>query len=103
MWMIFANVGIDIFKKEEKRYKNLFDTIRKLFSITSFLWLCLTCVFFYVAGWFSVVSSNSGTGNARVYRRVGALVRAGVPAFLLAKPLRAYTLTHSKMGKLFYQ
>ncbi|XP_011144605.1 uncharacterized protein LOC105186239 [Harpegnathos saltator] len=48
-------------------------------------------------GWFSVVSSNSGTGNARVYRRVGALVRAGVPAFLLAKPLRAYTLTHSKM------
>jgi len=37
MWMIFANVGIDIFKKEEKRYKNLFDTIRKLFSITSFL------------------------------------------------------------------
>ncbi|XP_043519318.1 uncharacterized protein LOC122533554 [Frieseomelitta varia] len=50
-----------------------------------------------VAGWFSVVSSNSGTGSARVYRRVGALVRAGVPAFLLAKPLRAYTLTHSKM------
>ncbi|KAM0727703.1 hypothetical protein ACS0PU_006026 [Formica fusca] len=48
-------------------------------------------------GWFSVVSNNSGTGNARVYRRVGALVRAGVPAFLLAKPLRAYTLTHSKM------
>ncbi|XP_076761728.1 uncharacterized protein LOC143429817 [Xylocopa sonorina] len=48
-------------------------------------------------GWFSVVSSNSGTGSARVYRRVGALVRAGVPAFLLAKPLRAYTLTHSKM------
>ncbi|KAL6258508.1 hypothetical protein P5V15_010465 [Pogonomyrmex californicus] len=47
--------------------------------------------------WFSVVSNNSGTGNARVYRRVGALVRAGVPAFLLAKPLRAYTLTHSKM------
>jgi hypothetical protein len=46
-----------------------------------------------------VVSNNSGTGNARVYRRVGALVRAGVPAFLLAKPLRAYTLTHSKMGK----
>lgn len=56
----------------------------------------------YVTGWFSVVSNNSGTGNARVYRRVGALVRAGVPAFLLAKPLRAYTLTHSKMGKLFY-
>lgn len=52
-----------------------------------------------VAGWFSVVSNNSGTGSARVYRRVGALVRAGVPAFLLAKPLRAYTLTHSKMGK----
>ncbi|KAL0128761.1 hypothetical protein PUN28_003865 [Cardiocondyla obscurior] len=48
-------------------------------------------------GWFSVVSNNSGTGNARVYRRVGALVRAGVPAFLLVKPLRAYTLTHSKM------
>ncbi|XP_017893360.1 uncharacterized protein LOC108632945 [Ceratina calcarata] len=48
-------------------------------------------------GWFSVVSSNSGAGSARVYRRVGALVRAGVPAFLLAKPLRAYTLTHSKM------
>ena len=48
-------------------------------------------------GWFSVVSNNSGTGSARVYRRVGALVRAGVPAFLLAKPLRAYTLTHSKM------
>lgn len=48
-----------------------------------------------------MVSNNSGTGNARVYRRVGALVRAGVPAFLLAKPLRAYTLTHSKMGKLF--
>ncbi|XP_015586935.1 uncharacterized protein LOC107263822 [Cephus cinctus] len=48
-------------------------------------------------GWFSVVSSNSGTGSARVYRRIGALVRAGVPAFLLAKPLRAYTLTHSKM------
>ncbi|PBC34732.1 hypothetical protein APICC_08863 [Apis cerana cerana] len=47
--------------------------------------------------WFSVVSNNSGTGSARVYRRVGALVRAGVPAFLLAKPLRAYTLTHSKM------
>ncbi|XP_046610261.1 uncharacterized protein LOC124300339 [Neodiprion virginianus] len=48
-------------------------------------------------GWFSVVSPGSGTGSARVYRRVGALVRAGVPAFLLAKPLRAYTLTHSKM------
>nr|XP_050870029.1 uncharacterized protein LOC127073056 isoform X1 [Vespula vulgaris] len=48
-------------------------------------------------GWFSVVSNSSGTGSARVYRRVGALVRAGVPAFLLAKPLRAYTLTHSKM------
>ena len=54
---------------------------------------------FCVAGWFSVVSNNSGTGSARVYRRIGALVRAGVPAFLLAKPLRAYTLTHSKMGK----
>ncbi|KAK0177839.1 hypothetical protein PV328_001848 [Microctonus aethiopoides] len=48
-------------------------------------------------GWFSVVPNNSGTGSARVYRRIGALVRAGVPAFLLAKPLRAYTLTHSKM------
>ncbi|XP_033218873.1 uncharacterized protein LOC117174160 [Belonocnema kinseyi] len=48
-------------------------------------------------GWFSVVSNNSGTGSARVYRRVGALVKAGVPAFLLTKPLRAYTLTHSKM------
>ncbi|XP_076249434.1 uncharacterized protein LOC143188845 [Calliopsis andreniformis] len=48
-------------------------------------------------GWFSVVSNNSSSGSARVYRRVGALVRAGVPAFLLAKPLRAYTLTHSKM------
>lgn len=48
-----------------------------------------------------MVSNNSGTGNARVYRRVGALVRAGVPAFLLVKPLRAYTLTHSKMGKCF--
>lgn len=55
-------------------------------------------------GWFSVVSNNSGTGSARVYRRVGALVRAGVPAFLLAKPLRAYTLTHSKMGEFeFFQ
>lgn len=49
-----------------------------------------------------MVSNNSGTGNARVYRRVGALVRAGVPAFLLAKPLRAYTLTHSKMGESFF-
>lgn len=48
-------------------------------------------------GWFSIVSSNNGTGSARVYRRVGALVKAGVPAFLLTKPLRAYTLTHSKM------
>lgn len=45
------------------------------------------------------MSNTGGTGSARVYRRVGALVRAGVPSFLLAKPLRAYTLTHSKMGK----
>ncbi|XP_034940656.1 uncharacterized protein [Chelonus insularis] len=48
-------------------------------------------------GWFSVVPNNSGSGSARAYRKIGALVRAGVPAFLLAKPLRAYTLTHSKM------
>ncbi|XP_053596174.1 uncharacterized protein LOC103578206 [Microplitis demolitor] len=48
-------------------------------------------------GWFSVVPNNSRTGSARVYRKISALVRAGVPAFLLAKPLRAYTLTHSKM------
>ncbi|XP_033212441.1 uncharacterized protein LOC117170029 [Belonocnema kinseyi] len=48
-------------------------------------------------GWFSVISGNNTTGNARVYRRVESLVRAGVPAFLLAAPLRAYTLTHSKM------
>ncbi|XP_015126986.1 uncharacterized protein LOC107048357 isoform X1 [Diachasma alloeum] len=49
-------------------------------------------------GWFSVVSGNNAMGSARVYRRVESLVRAGVPAFLLAAPLRAYTLTHSKMG-----
>ncbi|KAL6417097.1 hypothetical protein ACFW04_003523 [Cataglyphis niger] len=61
----------------------------------SFETRCAACI--NKVGWFSVVSNNSGTGNARVYRRVGALVRAGVPAFLLAKPLRAYTLTHSKM------
>ncbi|KAK2587920.1 hypothetical protein KPH14_004011 [Odynerus spinipes] len=48
-------------------------------------------------GWFSVISGNNTTGSARVYRRVESLVRAGVPAFLLAAPLRAYTLTHSKM------
>ncbi|XP_033332798.1 uncharacterized protein LOC117224167 [Megalopta genalis] len=48
-------------------------------------------------GWFSVISSGSTTGSARVYRRVDSLVRAGVPAFLLAAPLRAYILTHSKM------
>jgi len=30
---------------------------------------------------------------------VDSLVKTGVPAFLLATPLRAYTLTHSKMGK----
>nr|KAF7435149.1 hypothetical protein H0235_003340 [Vespula pensylvanica] len=56
-------------------------------------------IFYATTCWFSVVSNSSGTGSARVYRRVGALVRAGVPAFLLAKPLRAYTLTHSKMGE----
>ncbi|KAG7204555.1 hypothetical protein KM043_004979 [Ampulex compressa] len=48
-------------------------------------------------GWFSVISGNNTMGSARVYRRVDSLVRAGVPAFLLAAPLRAYTLTHSKM------
>lgn len=48
-------------------------------------------------GWFSVISGNNTTGSARVYRRVDSLVRAGVPAFLLAAPLRAYILTHSKM------
>ncbi|XP_023289121.1 uncharacterized protein LOC105701895 [Orussus abietinus] len=47
--------------------------------------------------WFSVISGNNTAGSARVYRRVETLVRAGVPAFLLAAPLRAYTLTHSKM------
>ncbi|XP_017753111.1 PREDICTED: uncharacterized protein LOC108545830 [Eufriesea mexicana] len=49
-------------------------------------------------GWFSVISGNNTTGSARVYRRVDSLVRAGVPAFLLAAPLRAYILTHSKMA-----
>ncbi|XP_017790373.1 PREDICTED: uncharacterized protein LOC108572627 [Habropoda laboriosa] len=49
-------------------------------------------------GWFSVISGNNTTGSARVYRRMDSLVRAGVPAFLLAAPLRAYILTHSKMG-----
>ncbi|XP_053595862.1 uncharacterized protein LOC103575791 isoform X1 [Microplitis demolitor] len=48
-------------------------------------------------GWFSVVSGNNAMGSARVYRRIESLVRAGVPAFLLAAPLRGYTLTHSKM------
>ncbi|CAL7938625.1 unnamed protein product [Xylocopa violacea] len=48
-------------------------------------------------GWFSVISGNNTTGSARIYRRVDSLVRAGVPAFLLAAPLRAYILTHSKM------
>jgi hypothetical protein len=46
-----------------------------------------------------VISGNNTTGNARVHRRVDSLVKTGVPAFLLATPLRAYTLTHSKMGK----
>jgi len=45
------------------------------------------------------VISGNNTGSARVYRRVDSLVKTGVPAFLLATPLRAYTLTHSKMGK----
>ncbi|CAL1689047.1 unnamed protein product [Lasius platythorax] len=48
-------------------------------------------------GWFSVISGNNTTGSARVYRRVDSLVKTGVPVFLLATPLRAYTLTHSKM------
>ncbi|KAK0181216.1 hypothetical protein PV327_003518 [Microctonus hyperodae] len=48
-------------------------------------------------GWFSIVSGSNSMGTARVYRRIESLVRAGVPAFLLAAPLRAYTLTHSKM------
>ncbi|CAD6226571.1 GSCOCG00011905001-RA-CDS, partial [Cotesia congregata] len=48
-------------------------------------------------GWFSVVTNNNHTSSARIYRKIGALVRAGVPAFLLAKPLRAYSLTHSKI------
>ncbi|KZC07675.1 PREDICTED: uncharacterized protein LOC107186006 [Dufourea novaeangliae] len=48
-------------------------------------------------GWFSVISGSNATSGARVYRRVDSLVRAGVPAFLLAAPLRAYILTHSKM------
>ncbi|KAH0539948.1 hypothetical protein KQX54_010212 [Cotesia glomerata] len=47
--------------------------------------------------WFSVVSGNNAMGSARVYRRIESLVRGGVPAFLLAAPLRSYTLTHSKM------
>jgi len=51
------------------------------------------------SGWFSVISGNNTTGSARVHRRVDSLVKTGVPAFLLATPLRAYTLTHSKMGK----
>lgn len=83
----------------------IFGTTRKILDMHLYIFsgYVSRIFFFYVAGWFSVVSNNSGTGNARVYRRVGALVRAGVPAFLLAKPLRAYTLTHSKMGKRFYQ
>ncbi|XP_025156435.1 uncharacterized protein LOC105186237 [Harpegnathos saltator] len=48
-------------------------------------------------GWFSVISGSNTTGSARVYRRMDSLVKTGVPAFLLATPLRAYTLTHSKM------
>ena len=60
-------------------------------------------ILFLFAGWFSVVSGNTTTGSARVYRRVESLVRAGVPAFLLAAPLRAYTLTHSKMGELRFR
>lgn len=48
-------------------------------------------------GWFSVISGSNMAGSAKVHRRIEALVRAGVPAFLLATPLRAYTLTHSKM------
>ena len=55
--------------------------------------------FLSISGWFSVITGNNTTGSARVYRRVDSLVRAGVPAFLLAAPLRAYILTHSKMGK----
>lgn len=62
--------------------------------------LILFFIFVFVAGWFTVVSNNSGAGSARVYKKVSALVKAGVPAFLLAKPLRAYTPTHSKMGEL---
>lgn len=46
-----------------------------------------------------MISGNGTSAGARVYRRVETLVRAGVPAFLLAAPLRAYILTHSKMGK----
>lgn len=78
---------------------NLILLVKFIFNCTFFSNYVSRVILLCVAGWFSVVSSNSGTGNARVYRRVGALVRAGVPAFLLAKPLRAYTLTHSKMGK----
>ncbi|XP_076230974.1 uncharacterized protein LOC143177082 isoform X2 [Calliopsis andreniformis] len=48
-------------------------------------------------GWFSVISDTNSTGGARVYKKVDSLVRAGVSAFLLAVPLRAYILTHSKM------
>lgn len=49
-----------------------------------------------------MISGNNAMGSARVYKRMESLVRAGVPAFLLAAPLRAYTLTHSKMGKKEY-
>lgn len=66
-------------------------------------WLNLDFSLFLFSGWFSVVSGNNTAGNARVYRRVETLVRAGVPAFLLTSPLRAYTLTHSKMGKLILE
>lgn len=66
--------------------------------IEQFLTLIFNVLLF--PGWFSVISGNNTTGSARVYRRVDSLVKTGVPVFLLATPLRAYTLTHSKMGKL---
>lgn len=47
-----------------------------------------------------MITGSGSTGGARIYRRVDSLVKAGVPAFLLAAPLRAYILTHSKMGKI---
>ena len=50
-----------------------------------------------------ILFSQAGSPLSRT-TVVPALVRAGVPAFLLAKPLRAYTLTHSKMGEFeFFQ